>query len=159
MIGFVLINWLLNSAHRFSIGLRSGDWDGHCRMLILLSRNHFCVDLEVCFGSLLCWKVHLWPGPRLLAEGTSWAFSQNCLILGGIHYAIYPSQYPIKTAPKHDWPTTIFHRSYDASPCMHLCSYAKHTDAVPDKNVQFWSHLYITLHYICSSDQSTLFQS
>ena len=24
---------------------------------------------------------------------------------------------------------------------MHLCSYAKHVNAVPDKNVQFWSHL------------------
>ena len=37
-------------------------------------------------------------------------FCLNWLILGGIHYAINPNQCPwtsgIKTAPKHDWPTT-----------------------------------------------------
>ena len=44
-------------------------------------------------------------------------FSQNCLILGGINYAINPNQCPwtsgIKTAPKHDCPTSIFHRGYE----------------------------------------------
>ena len=45
-------------------------------------------------------------------------FSQNCLILCGIHYVINPNQCPwtsgIKlTAPKHDRPTTIFHCGYE----------------------------------------------
>ena len=30
---------------------------------------------------------------------------------------------------------------WGACPCMHLCSYAKHADAVPEKTFQFWSHL------------------
>ena len=73
-------------------------------------------------------------------------FSQNVLILGGINYAILTSApgplQLICNSPK-TW-LTHHHISpwvWGTSPCMSLCSYAKHADAVPDKNVQFWSHL------------------
>ena len=69
-LGLRLSTALFNSADRCTIGLRSGDWDGHDRTLILLSQNHCCVDLEVCFGSLSCWKVHIQPSPSPLAEAT-----------------------------------------------------------------------------------------
>jgi len=36
---------LHNLAHMFSIGFKSGDKDGHAKVLILLSENHFCVCL------------------------------------------------------------------------------------------------------------------
>ena len=52
------------SAHpTFSMGFRSGDCEGHGKTFILQAVIHFCVDLEVCFGSLSCWKVQ--PRPIL----------------------------------------------------------------------------------------------
>ena len=51
--GPLLCTLLFSSAHRF----RSGDLNGHGRSLILCSVNHFCVDLDVCFESLSCWKI------------------------------------------------------------------------------------------------------
>src|SRR4029434_2502214 len=52
-----LVTLLFSSSHRFSMGFRSGDCDGLGKTFILRSVNHFCVDFEVCFGSLSCWKV------------------------------------------------------------------------------------------------------
>ncbi len=49
---------LLSSAHRFSMGLRSGDWLGHSSRLMLLSPNHALMTLAVCLGSLSCWKTN-----------------------------------------------------------------------------------------------------
>ena len=93
ILGFVLINLPLQQAHRFSIGLRSGDWDGHCWTLILLSHNYFCVDL---LGML--WVIVLLQSPPTVKYQPSGRgnhiFSQNCLILGGIHYAINRNQCP-----------------------------------------------------------------
>ncbi|XP_051766421.1 calcium-binding protein 1b isoform X6 [Ctenopharyngodon idella] len=43
---------LFSSLHSFSLGFRSGDWDGHGRSFILCSVTHFCVGFDVCFGSL-----------------------------------------------------------------------------------------------------------
>ena len=39
IIGFVLMDPLFSSDHRFLVGFKSGDWDGHCRtwMLFYLS--------------------------------------------------------------------------------------------------------------------------
>src|SRR4029434_4355654 len=37
--------------------------NGHGKTFILRSVNNFCVDFEVCFGSLSCWKVQ--PRPIL----------------------------------------------------------------------------------------------
>ena len=42
-----LCTLLFSSAHIFSMGFRSGNWDGHGRRLFLCSVNHFCIDLDV----------------------------------------------------------------------------------------------------------------
>ncbi len=39
---------LFSSPHSFSIGFRSGNWNGHSRSLVLCSVTHFCVVFEVC---------------------------------------------------------------------------------------------------------------
>uniref|UniRef100_A0A3P8Q0A1 Immunoglobulin domain-containing protein n=1 Tax=Astatotilapia calliptera TaxID=8154 RepID=A0A3P8Q0A1_ASTCA len=46
-----------NSRHRFSMGLRSGDWLGHSRTFKCFLRSHSFVARAVCFGSLSCWKT------------------------------------------------------------------------------------------------------
>ncbi len=46
-----------NSLQRFSMGLRSGDWQGHSRTLKCFLRSHSFVARAVCLGSLSCWKT------------------------------------------------------------------------------------------------------
>src|SRR4029434_3466708 len=64
-----------SSSHRFSMGFRSGDCDGHGHTFIPRAVYHFCVDFEMCFGLLCCWKVQ--PGPILsfLAEAVRFSFN------------------------------------------------------------------------------------
>ena len=62
---------LFSSSHRF----RSGDWNGHCKTLILWSVNHFCVDFEVCFGSLPCWKIQPQPSLSFLPQAVRFWFN------------------------------------------------------------------------------------
>ncbi len=45
----------ISSLHRFSMGLRSGDWVGHSRISMFFFLIHFFVALAVCFGSFSCW--------------------------------------------------------------------------------------------------------
>ena len=64
------------SAHpTFSMGFRSGDCEGHGKTFILQAVNHFCVDLEVCFGSLSCWKVQPWLILSLLEGAVRFSFN------------------------------------------------------------------------------------
>ncbi len=58
-------------------GLRSGDWDGHGRSLILCLVNHFCVDLATCLGSLSCWKTQWRPIFSFRAEATRFCFKMS----------------------------------------------------------------------------------
>ncbi len=59
--GWRLATRTFSSLHRFSMGLRSGDWLGHSRTLMCFFWSHSFVALAVCFGSLSCWNTH----PRL----------------------------------------------------------------------------------------------
>ena len=56
-LGGIVHGPVLSSAHRFSMGLRSGDWLGHSSRLMLWSPNHTLMTLAVCLGSLSCWKT------------------------------------------------------------------------------------------------------
>ena len=47
-----------------SFGFKSWLWLGHSRTFRYLSRSHSCVVLDVCLGSLSCWKVNLHPSLR-----------------------------------------------------------------------------------------------
>ncbi len=59
--GWCLATRTFRSLHRFSMGLRSGDWLGHSRTLMCFFLSHSFVALAVCFGSLSCWNTHPWP--------------------------------------------------------------------------------------------------
>ena len=68
--GCLLPNVVLRSLHRCSMGFRSGLIAGLFRTLQHFVLNHFCVLVEVCFGSLSCWKTHdLWRRPSFLTLG------------------------------------------------------------------------------------------
>ena len=57
--------------HRFSIGFRSGEHDGHARTSILLRANHIFEMLLTCTGALSCWKISWSLGNRLI-NGRTW---------------------------------------------------------------------------------------
>ena len=55
-IGLLARRHFFSSAHKFSIGLRTGFRDSHSNTLTLLSLSHFATTLEVCLGSLSIWR-------------------------------------------------------------------------------------------------------
>src|SRR4029434_2821457 len=64
-----------SSSHRFSMGFRSGDGEGHGKTFILRLVNHFCVDFKVSFGSLSCWKTQPRPILSLLEGAVRFSFN------------------------------------------------------------------------------------
>ncbi len=70
----MLVLLLFSSPHSFSIGFMSGNWNGQGRSFILCSMRHFCVDLDVCFGSLSWWKIQPRPIIRFLTEAVRFRF-------------------------------------------------------------------------------------
>ena len=54
-VGLLARSRVFSSAHKFSMGLRSGLCDGHSNTLTLLALSHFATTLEVCLGGI----VHL----------------------------------------------------------------------------------------------------
>ena len=65
-----------NLVHKFSIRLRSGFWEGHSKTFIFFCLSHFETIFALCFGSLSCWKVHLWRRCNFLTD--------NCRFFGKI---------------------------------------------------------------------------
>ena len=55
---FRLPIWCPSYFHRFSIGIRSGDWAGHFSIWILFDTSQSFTTFNVCLGSLLCWNNH-----------------------------------------------------------------------------------------------------
>ncbi len=92
----------LQFLHRFSMGLRSGDWLGHSRTLMCFFLSHSFVALAVCFGSLSCWNTH--PRPIFNALALT--------VHGPIHRPFDAVQLscPLsrKTPPKHNVSTSMF---------------------------------------------------
>src|SRR4029434_1166275 len=43
--------------------------------IVMPCQNHFCVDFEVCFGSLSCWKVQPLPILSLLEGAVRFSFN------------------------------------------------------------------------------------
>ena len=99
-LGLCLSTDLFNSAHRFSIGVW---W-----LRRPLQNVDFVVTEPFLCGSWGMLWVLLESQPKAKSGRENQIFSQNWLILDGIHYAINPNQCPwtsgIKTAPKHDPP-------------------------------------------------------
>ncbi len=79
---------LFSSPHSFFTGFRSGNWDSHSKILILCSVTHFCVDFDVCFGSLSWWKIQTWSIIRFLTEAVRFRFLY-LLVFDWIHDAMH----------------------------------------------------------------------
>ena len=103
---------LFKSHQRFSMGLKSGDCDGHPSIFQDFFWNQALVDFEVCLGSLSCWKVQCRQSFSFLTEGMTF-FSQDFLILDWIHLALHTLQVSsargYEAAPEHHWATTMLH--------------------------------------------------
>ncbi len=104
--GWRLATRTFSFLHKFSMGLRSGDWLGHFRTLICFFLSHSFVALAVCFGSLLCWNTHPWP---IFNAG----FNALALTVHGpVHRPFDAVQLSCllsrKTPPKHNVSTFMF---------------------------------------------------
>ncbi len=109
-LGCLMETRTFSSLHRFSMGLRSGDWLGHSRTLMCFFLSHSFVALAVCFGSLSCWKTHPRPIFSVLAEGRR--FSSNILrYMAPVHWPlnVVKSSCTLsrETAPKHYVSTSV----------------------------------------------------
>ncbi len=90
------------------MGLRSGDWLDHCRILMYILSPYF-VALAVCFGSLSCWNTHSRPISNALAGFSALALTVH----GPFHRPFNPVQLSCcslsrKTPPNHTVSTSLF---------------------------------------------------
>ncbi len=97
----LMILMTFSSLHRFSMGLRSGDWLGHSRTLMCFFLSHSFAAL-LCFGSLSCWNTHPRPIFNALA----------LMVHGPVHRPFDAVQLscPLsrKTPPKHNISISMF---------------------------------------------------
>jgi len=94
--GWCLATRTFSSLHRFSMGLRSGDWLGHSRTLMCFFLSHSFVALAVCFGSLSCWKTHPRPIFNALAGFNAWPWWHMTSIIPSVRCSC-----PVPFAEKH----------------------------------------------------------
>ncbi len=102
-----MVTRTFSSLHRFSVGLKSGDWLGHSRTLLCFFLSHSFVALAVCFGSLSCWNTHSQPIFNALAGFNALAL----MVHGPVHLPFDEVQlsYPLsrKTPLKHNVSTSM----------------------------------------------------
>ena len=83
-----LLAHFFSSAHKFTMGLRSGLCDGHSNTLTLLSLSHFATTLEAFLRSLSILKTHLRPGFNFLTDVLRCCFNKStknsCLMMPSI---------------------------------------------------------------------------
>lgn len=87
------------SVHNISIGLRSGDWEGHDNVLILRSFKNCFILQAVCLGSLSACKTQFFS-ISLFANGSRTSF--NIFIY--TYWSIIPSMdrtNTLSSLPKH----------------------------------------------------------
>lgn len=110
-LGFASETAFLTSPHKFSIGLRSGDWAGHSITLILLVWNH---EFTSVFGVIVLLKQPF-QGHVLFSIGQHDLFKyfNICKLIHDPWYAINrPNTIVGETCPYHDACTTMLH-------CLH----------------------------------------
>ena len=130
-LGLHLSTALFSSVHRFSIGLRSSDWE-----------LWFFFSFLSAFWGMLWVLVLLESPPTTLWQRQTDCQPKLCDTWWNPLYHWYNSQCPWttgrKTDPIHHWPSPWV---WGTSPCMHLCFDGKHTNAESDQNITFSSHL------------------
>ncbi len=106
--GWPLATRTFSSLHRFSMGLRSGDWLGHSRTLMCFFLSHSFVSLVVCFGSLSCWNTHLRPIFNALAGFNDLALTVHDPVHRPFDAVQLSCPLSRKTPPKHNVSTSMF---------------------------------------------------
>src|SRR6266550_6640292 len=95
----------LRCCQRCSMGFRSGDWAGHFRGVILLSENHSSAFLEVCLGSLSCWKYRSSSAISKLSKLSSTPSSKMSQYCSAFMFPCTSISFPTPFQPIH--PQTI----------------------------------------------------
>ncbi len=137
-------NSTFSSLHRFSMGLRSGDWLAHSRTIMCFFLSHSFVALAVCFGSLSCWNTHPRPIFNALAEGRRFSSNIICTSIG-------PSMQwsrPVPLAEKQPQ-SMMFPR-----PCLTVGNESSWC-----QRAKFWSHLTTTLSQFSSESLANFRQA
>ncbi len=124
---------LFRIPHRCSIGFRSGDILGHWITFTLFFFRNATVALDVCLGSLSCWKSARRPRARSLL------FQYRAVHLW-IHDAINEMQLPdtssTHAAPQKDTATTMFHCRHHAFFFVFLTFATPYSfEAISSKNI------------------------
>ncbi len=101
---------LFRIPHRCSIGFRSGDILGHWITFTLFFFRNTTVALDVCLGSLSCWKSA--RRPRARSDGSIFSFSIEqyiCEFMMPSMKCTPPDTSSTHAAPHKDTATTMFH--------------------------------------------------
>ncbi len=106
--GWCLATRTFSSLHRFSMGLRSGDWLGHSRTLMCFFLSHAFVALAVSFGSLSCWNTHPRPIFNALAGFNALALTVHGPINRPFDVVQLSCPLSRKAPPKHNVSTSMF---------------------------------------------------
>ncbi len=96
--------------HRCSIGFRSGNILGHWITFTLFFFRNPTVALDVCLGSLSCWKSA--RRPRARSDGSIFSYSIEqyiCEFMDAINEMQLPDTSSTHAAPHKDTATTMFH--------------------------------------------------
>ncbi len=127
---------LFRIPHRCSIGFRSGEILGHWITFTLFFFRNPTVALDMCLGSLSCWKSA--RRPRARSDGS--IFFQYRAIHLWIHDAINEMQLPdtssTHAAPHKDTATTMFHCRHHAFFFVFLTFATPYSfEAISSKNI------------------------
>ena len=102
---------------RFSIGLRSGDWEGQWGKRWIPRCLMICYTrFAVCFGSLSCWSAQYLSPTKILSTWKHFMFKDpNVLVLLQDSFHQVQSSYPMssETSPDH-YLLVMLHRSNSA---------------------------------------------
>ena len=72
-VGFCLSTRLLMIDHKFSMGLRSGEFPGHGpKISMFCSLSHLVITFALWQGAPSCWKRHCW------SPNCSWTVGRSC---------------------------------------------------------------------------------
>ena len=132
-----------SSSHRFSMGFRSGDCDGHGKNLSSAVGEPF-----LCRFWGVVRIIVLLEGPATahfkLPGWGCYVFISYLLVFDGVNVNMYPNKmsraFGRKTAPQHQRSATILHGAFLYG---YFSVYAKPTFDVCFQKALFWSHLNI----------------
>ncbi len=100
LVGWSLWTAIFKQFHRFSIGLRSELWPGHCRTFTFLLFDYSYVALALCLGSLSWWKENFLPSFSFLVDWSRFFCSISLYFAQSILPSVL-TRCPVPTKEKH----------------------------------------------------------